>query len=114
MTSVKEAEERAREDRYPNLHAVPTKQLAMNIVGSLIMAKGNINKWGDLIERFLADYRAEEDASLSLARELAKAGQVVSDMAVSWEPLTPGDISELRAALTKARKAGLLEDSDDS
>ncbi len=46
---------------YPNLHAVPTKRLQINIVHTLIMAKGNINRWGDTVLKFLTDYRAEEE-----------------------------------------------------
>ncbi len=45
---------------YPNLHAVPTKRLQINIVHTLIMAKGNINLWSDTVLKFLTDYRAEE------------------------------------------------------
>ena len=45
----------------------------------------------------------EADARLiAAAPELLKACQMVADMAVSWQPLTPGDISEVNAAISKA------------
>ena len=34
--------------------------------------------------------------------ELLKACELIAGMAVSWEPLTPGDIAEVRAAISKA------------
>ncbi len=58
---------------YPNLHAVPTKRLATNIVGSIILAKGNINRWGMLIERFLTDYRVEEEDREQRIKDLERA-----------------------------------------
>ena len=49
--------------------------------------------------------RPEQDANARLiaaAPELLEACQMVADMAVSWQPLTPGDIAEVRAAISKA------------
>jgi hypothetical protein len=42
--------------------------------------------------------------------ELVPALKKVDEMAVSWEPLTPGDISEVRAVLSRAREMGLTNE----
>lgn len=39
---------------------------------------------------------------IAAAPDLLRACKVVAEMAVSWEPLTPGDIAEVRAAIAKA------------
>lgn len=39
---------------------------------------------------------------IASAPDLLRACKMVADMAVSWEALTPGDISEVKAAITKA------------
>jgi hypothetical protein len=44
---------------YASIKDVPTKQLANNFVGSLIMAKGNLNKYGDLAEMLIRELRGE-------------------------------------------------------
>lgn len=36
------------------------------------------------------------------APDLLRACKMIAGMAVSWEPLTPGDIAEVRAAIAKA------------
>lgn len=36
------------------------------------------------------------------ALDMLKALKMVSKMAVAWQPLTPGDIAEVRAAIAKA------------
>ena len=114
---------------YPNLHAVPTKRLATNIVGSIIMAKGNINRWGALMERFLEDYRAEERALLKenkrlkqtedLARRLRAALQGYHEEWMDQAHDNSGSAPlfcmhsakserEARVVLAEASKAGLL------
>lgn len=45
----------------------------------------------------------EADAYLIAgAPALLRAAKLISGFAVSWEPLTPGDIAELNAAIAKA------------
>lgn len=45
----------------------------------------------------------EDDARLmAAAPELLAACKYISDIAVSWQPLTPGDIADVRRAIAKA------------
>jgi hypothetical protein len=47
----------------------------------------------------------DEVVSLEAQRdELLAAAKEVAGFAVSWQPLTPGDISRLRAAIAKAEQ----------
>lgn len=39
---------------------------------------------------------------IAAAPDLLRACKMVADMAVSWQPLTPGDIAEVKAAIAKA------------
>lgn len=39
---------------------------------------------------------------IAAAPELLRACKMVAEMAVHWEPLTPGDIAEVKAAIAKA------------
>ena len=52
-----------------------------------------------------AVYHPENEANARLiaaAPDLLRACKMVADMAVSWQPLTPGDIAEVKAAIAKA------------
>ena len=52
-----------------------------------------------------AVYHPENEANARLiaaAPDLLRACKRVADMAVSWQPLTPGDIAEVKAAIAKA------------
>lgn len=51
----------------------------------------------DLTEQEWADARL-----IAAAPDLLKACKAVASFAVSWEPLTPGDIAEVTAAIAKA------------
>jgi len=47
---------------------------------------------------------SDADARLiAAAPDLLEACQMVWKMAVAWEPLTPGDIAEVKAAIAKAQ-----------
>ena len=70
---------------YPNLHAVPTKQLQINIVHTLIMAKGNINQWGNTVLKFLTDYRAEEKEERERLEERISDFECVSGLKEALE-----------------------------
>jgi len=41
---------------------------------------------------------------IAAAPELLRACQMVAEIAVAWQPLTPGDITEVKAAIAKALK----------
>lgn len=45
--------------RYATIQEVPTDLLAHNFVGSLIMAKGNIQKWDELAKMLIRELRGE-------------------------------------------------------
>lgn len=43
-----------------------------------------------------------ERALIAAAPDLLQACRMVLEMAVAWQPLTPGDIAEVKAAIAKA------------
>lgn len=59
------SEQEIKDGRYSRIEDVPTKLLARNFVGSLIMAKGNLNMYGDLTEMLIRQLRGEPDPVVS-------------------------------------------------
>ena len=58
-------ENAAQPPRYTNIQDVPTDLLAHNFVGTLILAKGNLNKYDELTKMLIRQLRGEPDPNLS-------------------------------------------------
>lgn len=61
----------------------------------------NLPKWEGASDSDRAELLATARL-IAAAPDLLRACKMIADMAVSWEPLTPGDIAEVRDAITKA------------
>lgn len=46
-------------EKYDSIQEVPTERLAHNFVGSLILAKGNLNRYKALTEMLIRELRGE-------------------------------------------------------
>ncbi len=95
-------------ERYPNLHAVPTERLASNIVGSLIMQKGNLNRYKALLERLFIDYRVEEEATLmKVVSEERQALREIVERVYEEGSYCDGSAGTIEGQMTRAILAAL-------